>query len=64
MKPYLLRGDIAEFEKLLVNEIYLDGQVINEVMRKQRKLSVEMKNAVGEFNKLKFDFNNYLGEVL
>ena len=61
---HILRGDIADFDKLLVKEIYQDGQVIGEMMRKQKKLAVEMKNTVGEFNKLKFDFNNYLGEVL
>ena len=61
---HLLRGDIADFDKLLVKEIYQDGKVIDEVMRKQKKLSAEIKNSIGEFNKLKFDFNNYLGEVL
>lgn len=61
---HLLRKDIADLDKLLVKEIFMDGHVMDDLMHKQRKLSVEMKNAIGEFNKLKFDFNNYLAEVL
>ena len=60
----LLRGDIAKLDKLLAKGIYQDGQVISDVIRKQKKLAAEMKNAISGFNKLKFDFNNYLGEVL
>ena len=61
---HLLRRDIADLDKLLVKEIFQDGHVIGEVLHKQKKLSIEMKNAIGEFNKLKFEFNNYLAEVL
>ena len=60
----LLRGDIAELDKLITEEFYRDGHDINEVMRKQKKLATEVKDVIGEFNKLKFDFNNYLSEVL
>ena len=61
---HLLRKDIADLDKLLVREVYEDGKLISDVMKKQKKMSAEMKNAVTEFNKLKFDFNNYLGEAL
>lgn len=61
---HILRGDIADFDKLLGREVYQDGRVINDVVKKQKKLSAEMKNTVVEFNKLKFDFNNYLAEAL
>lgn len=60
----LLRSDIADLDKLLIREVYEDGQLIQDVVRRQKKMSAEMKNAITGFNKLKFDFNNYLGEVL
>ena len=60
----LLRGDIARLDKLLTREIYEDGHLIRDVIKDQKKLAAEVKNAISEFNKLKFDFNNYLGEVL
>jgi hypothetical protein len=61
---HLLRGDIAELDKLLTQEIYEDGMIIKEVIHKQKKLSKEIETAIKEFNRIKFDFNNYLGEVL
>ena len=60
----LLRSDIADLDKLLIREVFEDGHLIQDVVRRQKKMSVEMKNAITGFNKLKFDFNNYLGEVL
>ena len=61
---HLLRGDIAKLDDLLVREIYEDGHLVKDVAHQQKKLSEEVKNAIIEFNKLKFDFNNYLGEIL
>ncbi|HYM94202.1 MAG TPA: hypothetical protein VET23_08690 [Chitinophagaceae bacterium] len=61
---HLLRGDIANHDKLLVREVYEDGNLIRDVVRRQKKLATEVKNATLEFHKLKFDFNNYLGEAL
>ena len=61
---HLLRRDIAGLDKLLVREVYEDGQLISDLIHQRRKLAAEIKNSVSEFNKLKFDFNNYLGEML
>lgn len=61
---HLLRRDIANLDNLIVREFYEDGHLIRDVMSQRKKLSHEVRTAVVEFNKLKFDFNNYLGEVL
>ncbi|HVT86629.1 MAG TPA: hypothetical protein VHD35_15605 [Chitinophagaceae bacterium] len=61
---HLLRRDISKLDTLLVREIYEDGELVRDLVHQHRKLSQEVRNAVSEFNKLKFDFNNYLGEVL
>lgn len=61
---YLLRRDIVKLDHLMVREVYEDGHMIRDVMQQRKKLSQEVRNAISEFNKLKFDFNNYLGEVL
>ncbi|OQY95582.1 MAG: hypothetical protein B6D37_05260 [Sphingobacteriales bacterium UTBCD1] len=60
----ILRGDIAKQDHLLTREIYENGYIIKDVVRQQKKLSEGVKNVVSGFNKLKFDFNSYLGEVL
>ncbi len=61
---HLLRRDIAELDNLLTREIYEDGMLKKEVVFKKKKLSKEIETSIREFNKLKFDFNNYLGDVL
>jgi regulator of replication initiation timing len=61
---HLLRKDVAGMDKLLLREIYEDGHLLANVQQTQKKLSAEIRHAVAEFNKLKFDFNNYLSEVL
>jgi uncharacterized protein Yka (UPF0111/DUF47 family) len=61
---YLLRRDIAKLDNLMVREIYEDGHLIRDLTHQRNKLSQEVRNAVTEFNKIKFDFNNYLGELL
>lgn len=61
---HLLRRDIAKLDNLLVREAYDDGRLVRDVLNQRKKLSQEIRDTVAEFNKLKFDFNNYLGEVL
>lgn len=61
---HLLRRDIAELDNLLTREIYDDGLVKKELLFKKKKLSKEVETSIREFNRLKFDFNNYLAEVL
>lgn len=61
---HLLRRDIAELDNILTREIFEDGMLKKELTYKQKKLSKEIETAIKEFNKLKFEFNNYLGEAL
>lgn len=60
----LMRGDISKHDALLQKGVYENGFSIKELSRKQKKLSEGVKDIVAGFNKLKFDFNNYLGEIL
>lgn len=60
----LLKRDIANMDKVLENETNNSGHAISHIMRRHKKLSLEIGNAIAVFNKLKFEFNNYLGEVL
>jgi len=61
---HLLRRDIAELDHLLNREIYEDGMLKKEVVYKKKKLSKEIETSIKEFNKMKFDFNSYLEDVL
>lgn len=59
-----LRRDISKLDKLLVQEVYEDGEIFQNVIHQQKKLSEDMKGIISGFNRLKFDFNNYLGNIL
>lgn len=59
-----LRSEVNEQDRLLFRDIYENGKQISEVKKKQKKLRKELEIAEKEFNKLKFEFNNYLGEIL
>jgi hypothetical protein len=61
---HLIRKEIAEQDRLLLKDTYSDGELFYEIIRKHKKLSAEMQNIIKEFNKIRFDFNSYLGEVL
>ena len=62
---YLLRKDIADFDELLLEEEkQKDEKKLSDVIERQKKMSNEVESTVTEFNKIKFDFNTYLDEVL
>lgn len=61
---WLIRKAIPAKEQLLLEDIYPKDKALNDIIQRQKRLSADMQNAVREFNKMKFDFNNYLGEVL
>lgn len=61
---WLIRKEIASQEQLLLGDISTGDKALNNVIERQKKLSGDMQNVAREFNKMKFDFNNYLGEVL
>lgn len=60
----LLRIELSEQGKLLVREMYEDGDVLKEVKHTQKKLRKEFEFAELHFNKLKYEFNDYLAEIL
>ena len=60
----LLRKEVAENEMSLNRYICLDGSLQKDFQKKQNKLMKDLKSAEGEFNKLKYEFNSYLDEIL
>lgn len=58
----LLRNEMAEFDKLLLREIFEDGNIKKEVLRQFKKIGDSIKNGEEEFRKLKSEFNSYLSE--
>jgi len=61
----LIFTEIREWDKLLVTEQYLDGKETNgKLLTMQKRLSRAIEAFMNEFNRLKFDFNNYMSETL
>ena len=60
----LLKADIAKLDKLLVREIFEDGQIIENVNRMLREIRRKISFAETQFGKLKLEFNSYLLENL
>jgi len=60
----LLRKDIAKLDKLLVREIFEDGQIIDNVNRMLKEIRRNIGIAESQFGKLKLEFNSYLFENL
>ena len=60
----LIRQEVIEMEKWLQKEIFEEGELMRDVIKRQLKLRKVMEIAEEKFNKLKFQFNNYLSEKL
>lgn len=60
----LLKLELNDQENLLERSMYEDHRMLKEVQHKQKKLRTDVEYAEQRFNKLKFEFNNYLGDVL
>ncbi len=60
----LLRSKVAAHDKLLHRELFEDGSIVKEVLRQQKKIRKQVEEAEQRFNKLKFEFNNFLSENL
>ncbi len=58
----LLRNDIAELDKLLLDEKMHDGIRPSMIERKIGKLRHNLSNSERRFSELQLDFNKYLGE--
>ncbi len=59
-----LRKEISEEDKLLTQEIYVDGNLYKDIRMKQKKLRKGIEIVEQRFNKLKQEFNTYIGEIL
>jgi hypothetical protein len=61
----LIRDEIRNWDSLLKKDQYLDGNVVHKkLLAIQKKLSRGIETFTREFNELKFDFNNYMSEIL
>ena len=60
----LLRHDAAELDKLLVREIFEDGEISKEINKKLKDLRNNISNTEKQFTKVKVEFNNYLLETI
>jgi transposase len=58
----LLRHELVELDKLLVREIFEDGQLMKSVQKKLRQVRKNMIVSEREFRKLKSAFHSYLAE--
>jgi hypothetical protein len=59
-----LKKEINEEDKLLARDIYEDGNLFLELKSRQKKMRKRVVKAEQEFNKLKLNFNTFLGEYL
>lgn len=60
----ILRNEIAEFDKMLVREVFEDGNIAREIGSKVKKLRDNISIAEKQFGKLKMAFHSYLSENL
>lgn len=59
----LLRNEVAEFDKLLVKEIFKDGKIKEDINRRLKKLSNNIIITERQFGKLQTEFSHYLSEM-
>jgi hypothetical protein len=58
----LLRNQVADFDKLLVHEVFENERIASQLQRRIKKIRDNLSNAEVQFSKLKLAFNNYLLE--
>jgi hypothetical protein len=58
----LARKDIRDFATWITGEHIDDAIFLNAALKKQKKLRTEMEILEQRFNKLKFEFHNYIAE--
>ena len=59
-----IRLDIAELDKLLMENLSENGLIIKAIARRQKKLRKELTTLETTFSEIKIQFNNYLTETL
>ena len=58
----LLRDDIADLDKVLLQKEFNDSRIGRDVRQRVKKLRDNIRMAEEEFSKLKEEFNNYMLE--
>lgn len=58
----LTKRDVYDFDKWLLNEQHHDGANFDQITDRQRKIRNEIEIMEQKFNKLKFEFTNYVSE--
>lgn len=59
---YLLRNDIARFDKLLKEEEYKDKALAKTIEQKNKMMRKELLKLDSTFNDVKMQFNNFLSK--
>jgi regulator of replication initiation timing len=58
----IMRSEVAQFDKLVISEIYEDGKIKNEVFKSVKYLRKRIKEVETTFAKLKEDFSRYFAD--
>jgi regulator of replication initiation timing len=58
----LLRHDVVEVDKMLTGEIFENGLVRKEVLKKIKNMRTNIRIADRQFRKMKADFDGYLSQ--
>ena len=60
----LIRGEVSDIERQLGRDFCEQPDRLKGIQEKQKELRKNMETAELEFHKLKFDFSNYISEIL
>lgn len=58
----LLRNEVADFDKLLMHEVFEDGRIARLLEHRIKRIRGNLKNAEEQLSKLKHEFNSYVLE--
>jgi len=58
----ILRNEIAELDKLLIREVWEDGLILKEIIKKVRNIRNNAEYAETVFTKQRLTFNTYMSE--
>lgn len=59
-----LWSDVGKIEKQLFQDLFINTEFFSEIRQTQKKLRKEMEIVEFDFHILKFDLNNFIGEIL
>lgn len=59
-----LRSEVSKIEKQLFQDFSVNTEFFSEIRQTQKKLRKDMETVEFDFHNLKFDLNNFIGEIL